>query len=175
MHRLLNPRLTVRGLLPTMYDGRSVHSRAVLADVRQRFDLPVLPPIPRSVRFAEAPGAGGSILSTARNSTGAKAYREVAGQLVRSWRIRATKSAGVKKKAVAAKRSSDSVQVAAESGVSSVVSGAAAGAAAGGAKKPDAGVAKKPVSKKLAAKKAVAKKAVATKVGAKEIVAKESR
>lgn len=87
VQRLLNPRLTVRGLLPTMYDGRSVHSRAVLADVRERFDLPVMAPIPRSVRFAEAPGVGGSILRTARTSAGAKAYREVAEDLMRSWRM----------------------------------------------------------------------------------------
>ncbi|HST86259.1 MAG TPA: ParA family protein, partial [Kineosporiaceae bacterium] len=93
VRRLLNPRLTVRGLLPTMYDGRSVHSRAVLADIHERFDLPVLPAIPRSVRFAEAPGMGGSILTTARSSKGAKAYREVAETLIRAWRVPAPKAA----------------------------------------------------------------------------------
>jgi chromosome partitioning protein len=87
VRRLLNPRLTVRGLLPTMYDGRSVHSRAVLDDIHERFDLPVLPAIPRSVRFAEAPGMGGSILTTARSSKGAKAYREVAEALIQAWRV----------------------------------------------------------------------------------------
>ena len=96
VQRLLNHRLTVRGLLPTMYDGRSVHSRAVLADVRERFDLPVLPPIPRSVRFAEAPGVGGSILRTAPSSAGAKAYLEVAALLMRSWRIAKPRNAAKK-------------------------------------------------------------------------------
>ena len=44
-----------------------------------RYDLPVLmPPIPKTVRFAEAPPSGRSILSTARSSKGAAAYREVA-------------------------------------------------------------------------------------------------
>ena len=110
VHRLLNPRLTVRGLLPTMYDGRSVHSRAVLADLQERFDLPVLPAIPRSIRFAEAPGVGGSILTTARSSRGAKAYREVAEMLIRAWRVsvpkarRATKNQGAAKKPAAAKK-----------------------------------------------------------------------
>ena len=49
--------LEVLGILPTMFDGRSNHAQAVLADVGQRYGLPVLaPPIPKTVRFAEAPG-----------------------------------------------------------------------------------------------------------------------
>ena len=81
--RILNKKLTVLGILPTLYDGRSTHSREVLEDVGARYDLPVLsPPIPRTVRFAEAPAAGRSILSTSRTSKGAKAYREVAAGLL---------------------------------------------------------------------------------------------
>jgi chromosome partitioning protein len=79
VRRILNKKLRVIGILPTLYDGRSNHSREVLEDVGQRYDLPVLsPPIPKTVRFAEAPAVGRSILSTARTSKGAKAYREVA-------------------------------------------------------------------------------------------------
>ena len=89
VQELLNPELTVRGILPTMFDARTTHARAVLADVAQRYDVPVLqPPIPRSVRFAEAPGLGRSVLLTARTSPGAQAYREVAMRLLREWRIR---------------------------------------------------------------------------------------
>ncbi len=81
--RILNKKLRVLGILPTLYDGRSTHSREVLADVGERYDLPVLsPPIPKTVRFAEAPAVGRSILSTARSSKGATAYREVAGSLL---------------------------------------------------------------------------------------------
>lgn len=81
--KFLNPKLTVLGVLPTLYDGRSTHAREVLADVGQRYDLPVLsPPIPRTVRFAEAPAVGRSILATSRSSKGATAYREVAASLV---------------------------------------------------------------------------------------------
>jgi chromosome partitioning protein len=83
VHRLLNPKLIVRGLLPTMYDQRSVHSRAVLADIGERYQVPVLTPIPRSVRFAEAPGVGASILTTSRSSAGARAYLQVADALLR--------------------------------------------------------------------------------------------
>jgi len=102
VHRLLNPRLRVRGLLPTMYDGRSVHSRAVLADVGQRFELPVLPPIPRSIRFAEAPGMGGSILKTSPRSAGAKAYLDVAEDLIRAWKASAPKRRPARKAAARA-------------------------------------------------------------------------
>jgi len=40
------------------------------------------PPIPRTVRFAEAPALGRSILATSRSSKGAVAYREVAASLL---------------------------------------------------------------------------------------------
>jgi chromosome partitioning protein len=85
VRRLLNPDLQVRGLLPTMFDGRTGHARAVLADLGQRYELPVLTPIPRSVRFAEAAGMGTSILRTARRSAGAQAYREAARELMDAW------------------------------------------------------------------------------------------
>ena len=81
--RILNKKLLVLGILPTLYDGRSNHAREVLEDVGSRYDLPVLmPPIPKTVRFAEAPAVGRSILSTARTSKGAQAYREVARSLL---------------------------------------------------------------------------------------------
>ncbi len=80
---ILNPALEVFGILPTLYDGRSKHARAVLADVGERYGLPVLsPPIPKTVRFAEAPALGRSILATSRSSKGAKAYRDVAVSLL---------------------------------------------------------------------------------------------
>ena len=88
VQRILNPALVVRGLLPTMFDARTTHARAVLADVGERYGVPVLrPPIPRSVRFAEAPAVGRSVLSTAKGSKGAAAYREVADSLLRAWGI----------------------------------------------------------------------------------------
>lgn len=86
VQRILNPRLLVRGILPTMFDGRTTHARAVLADLPGRYGVPVLAPIPKSVRFAEAPAVGRSILATARRSKGAVAYREVATGLVANWR-----------------------------------------------------------------------------------------
>ena len=80
---ILNRDLEFWGILPTLFDGRSNHAREVLADVGERYDLPVLePPIPKTVRFAEAPAVGRSILTTARSSKGAQAYRDVAMSLL---------------------------------------------------------------------------------------------
>ncbi len=77
-----NRDLQVLGVLPTLFDSRTNHSKAVLADVSGRYGLDVLePPIPKSIRFAEAPAIGRSVLATARNSKGAAAYREQAAQL----------------------------------------------------------------------------------------------
>ena len=82
VQRILNKDLEVWGILPTLFDGRSNHAREVLADVGERYGLPVLdPPIPKTVRFAEAPAVGRSILATSRTSKGAKAYRDVAAAL----------------------------------------------------------------------------------------------
>lgn len=84
VRRLLNPGLVVRGILPTMVDLRTAHAREVLADLGERYGLPVLTPVPRSVRVAEAPARGRSILSTAPRSTAAAAYRELASTLTGS-------------------------------------------------------------------------------------------
>lgn len=79
VQRILNPGLRVLGVLPTMFDGRTNHARAVLADVSSRYGLEIIePPIPKSIRFAEAPAAGRSVLSTAARTRGAEAYRAVA-------------------------------------------------------------------------------------------------
>ncbi|MGJ7441921.1 ParA family protein [Aquipuribacter sp. MA13-6] len=79
---LLNPDLTVVGLLPTMVDMRTAHARQVVADLGERYGLPVLGPVPRSVRVAEAPARGRSVLATAGRSSAAVAYREVADVLL---------------------------------------------------------------------------------------------
>ncbi len=83
-----NPRLRILGVLPTMYDSRTAHARAVLADIAGRYDMPVLdPPIPRSVRFAEAPALGRSVLSTSPGIRGVEAYRTHAQWLLAAARV----------------------------------------------------------------------------------------
>jgi chromosome partitioning protein len=83
VRRFTNRGLEVWGVLPTLYDGRTNHSRTVLETISDTYDLEVIePPIPKTIKFAEAPAAGRSILATSRSSKGAKAYREVAENLV---------------------------------------------------------------------------------------------
>jgi chromosome partitioning protein len=83
VRRFTNRGLEVWGVLPTLYDGRTNHARTVLETISETYDLEVLePPIPKTIKFAEAPAAGRSILATSRSSKGATAYREVARNLV---------------------------------------------------------------------------------------------
>lgn len=82
VQRLTNPDLRIAGILPTLFDGRTTHARAVLEDLPTRYGVPVLQPISRSIRFAEAPATGRSILATAGRSAGARDYRAVAQQLL---------------------------------------------------------------------------------------------
>ncbi|WP_370250441.1 ParA family protein [Nocardioides sp.] len=84
VRRFTNRDLEVWGVLPTLYDGRTTHARTVLETISETYDLEVVePPIPKTIKFAEAPAAGRSILATSRSSKGAAAYREVAANLVR--------------------------------------------------------------------------------------------
>lgn len=79
VRRFTNRKLEVWGVLPTLFDGRTNHARRVLDTISETYDLEVIePPIPKTIRFAEAPAAGRSILGTSRSSKGAQAYREVA-------------------------------------------------------------------------------------------------
>jgi len=83
VRRFTNRDLEVWGVLPTLYDGRTNHARLVLETISETYDLEVVePPIPKTIKFAEAPAAGRSILATSRSSKGAMAYREVARNLV---------------------------------------------------------------------------------------------
>ncbi len=82
IRRLTNPRLRVVGLLPTMYDGRTRHARQVLEQVGEQYGVPVLPPVPKSIRFAEAPAAGVSIVRFTPTHPGAQAYRDLSRELV---------------------------------------------------------------------------------------------
>ncbi len=68
VQQITNPDLVLLGALPTLYDARTTHSRDVLSDVSDRYNLPVLaPPIPRTVRFAEATASGATVLAGRKN------------------------------------------------------------------------------------------------------------
>jgi chromosome partitioning protein len=81
--KFTNSKLAVIGVLPTLFDGRTTHGRTVLERIGDDYGVTVLsPPVPKSIRFAEAPAMGRTVLSTARSSKGAAAYRELALRLL---------------------------------------------------------------------------------------------
>jgi chromosome partitioning protein len=83
VQRLTNRGLEVAGLIATLYDPRTRHAREVLTDVQARYGLRILgEPVRRSVRFAEAPHAGCSILAHDGSVPGAAAYRAIAAELL---------------------------------------------------------------------------------------------
>ena len=78
-----NSELRVRGVIATMFDRRTRLAQQVVDDVPERYGLSVIqPPVPKSVKVAEAPSHGCTILRHASSSKGAQAYREIAAQLV---------------------------------------------------------------------------------------------
>ncbi len=79
----LFPALKIRGMLLTMYDGRTNLSQDVVEEVRQHFPDEVFRTvIPRSVRLAEAPSHGLPITAYSPNSSGALAYQSLARELL---------------------------------------------------------------------------------------------
>lgn len=79
----LNPSLEVDGILATMYDVRTLHSKEVLERVREAFgDVVFDTVIRKTIRFAEAPVSGKPILSYAPGSPGTAAYRKLAREVM---------------------------------------------------------------------------------------------
>jgi chromosome partitioning protein len=79
----LNPQLKLDGILATMYDGRTLHSREVFNRVLEAFGDAVFDTvISRTVRFPETTVAGEPITSWAPSSAGALAYRHLAREVL---------------------------------------------------------------------------------------------
>jgi chromosome partitioning protein len=83
VRRALNPALRLRGLVMTMYDGRTTLSRQVVEEVRRHFPGRVFKAIvPRSVRLSEAPSYGEPIITYAPRSAGSLAYAALTRELL---------------------------------------------------------------------------------------------
>jgi len=79
----LNPRLQVDGILATMYDGRTLHSREVVKSVVDHFGEQVFHTvISRTVKFPDATLAAEPITTYASTHSGADAYRQLARELI---------------------------------------------------------------------------------------------
>lgn len=78
----LNPQLLLGGIIMTMYDSRTALARAVVAEVREHFPQTLETVVPRNVRLAEAPSHGATIMEYAPQSPAAKAYCQVADEVL---------------------------------------------------------------------------------------------
>ena len=79
----LNPVVEICGILPTMYDGRTLHSREAIEMLKENFgELVFQTKIKKTVRYAEAPVQGSSVLKYEPGGPAAEAYRELAKEVL---------------------------------------------------------------------------------------------
>jgi chromosome partitioning protein len=79
----LNPRVAIQGILPTMFDGRTLHAREAVEILQENFgDLVYKTRIRKTVRYAEAPVKGLSVLKYEPQGSAAQAYRELAKEVM---------------------------------------------------------------------------------------------
>ena len=79
----LNPKVHVQGIVPTMYDGRTLHAREAIEILEEHFgDLVYDTRIRKTVRYAEAPVKGSSVLKYEPSGPAAQAYRDLAKEVL---------------------------------------------------------------------------------------------
>ncbi|HWQ23487.1 MAG TPA: ParA family protein, partial [Gaiellaceae bacterium] len=79
----LNPHVRVEGIVPTMYDGRTLHAREAIEILEEHFgDLVFQTRIRKTVRYAEAPVKGSSVLRYDPSGPAAQAYRDLAKEVL---------------------------------------------------------------------------------------------
>lgn len=84
----LNPSVHIAGILPTMYDSRTVHGREAVEVLRSSFGGLVFQTVIRkTIRFAEAPVKGESVLKYAPTSEAAQVYRRLAKEVLNGKKI----------------------------------------------------------------------------------------
>jgi chromosome partitioning protein len=84
----LNPNVHIAGILPTMYDSRTVHGREAVEVLRQSFgDVVFNTMIRKTIKFAEAPVKGESVLKYAPASEAANVYRRLAKEVLNGKKI----------------------------------------------------------------------------------------
>ena len=85
----LNPEVGIEGILPTMYDSRTLHSREAVEILQENFgDLVFDTKIRKTVRYAEAPVKGTSVLKYDPSGNAAEAYRQLAKEVLNGAKAR---------------------------------------------------------------------------------------
>ena len=79
----LNPHVEIQGILPTMFDKRLLHAREAVEILKENFGYLVLnTKIRKTVRYAEAPVKGQSVLKYDPSGDAAKMYRDLAKEVL---------------------------------------------------------------------------------------------
>src|SRR5881396_4188928 len=79
----LNPHVQIEGILPTMWDRRLLHSREAIEILKENFgDLVYRTRIRKTIRYAEAPVKGSSVLRYDPTGPAAQAYRDLAKEVL---------------------------------------------------------------------------------------------
>jgi chromosome partitioning protein len=79
----LNPDVEIQGILPTMFDGRTLHAREAIEILQENFgELVFNTRIRKTVRYAEAPVKGSSVLAYEPDGAAVEAYRELAKEVL---------------------------------------------------------------------------------------------
>lgn len=85
----LNPEVEIEGILPTMYDQRTLHSREAIDILEENFgDLVFDTKIRKTIRFAEAPVKGLSVLKYDPTGEAAALYRDLAKEVLNGAKAR---------------------------------------------------------------------------------------
>jgi chromosome partitioning protein len=85
----LNPSVEIEGILPTMYDKRTLHSREAVEILQENFgELVFDTKIRKTVRYAEAPVKGSSVLKYDPSGNAAEAYRRLAKEVLNGAKAR---------------------------------------------------------------------------------------
>jgi chromosome partitioning protein len=84
----LNPNVHMAGILPTLYDSRTTHGTEAVELLRESFgDLVFQTVVRKTIKFAEAPVKGSSVLKYAPHSEAAEAYRALAREVLNGKKI----------------------------------------------------------------------------------------
>ncbi len=90
----LNPTVEIRGILPTMFDARTLHAREAIEMLKENFgDLVFETRIKKTIRYAEAPVQGSSVLKYEPKGQAADAYRQLAKEVLNGAKPRARQHA----------------------------------------------------------------------------------
>jgi chromosome partitioning protein len=85
----LNPNVEILGILPTMFDRRTLHAREAVEILEENFgDLVFKTRIKKTIRYAEAPVKGTSVLKYDPSGTAANAYRDLAKEVLNGAKAR---------------------------------------------------------------------------------------